>query len=73
MAQAGHHIGEICGGQWHWSRFIFEDYGFSLLASFHQSYLPFFILMILLAEGRMGEEREPSNKAMLVHVPESIW
>jgi hypothetical protein len=72
MAQAGHRTGEICVGQWHWNRFIFEDYGFPLLASFHQSYLPFFILMILLAVGRTGEGREPSNKAMLVHVPESI-
>jgi len=51
MAQAGHRKGEICGGQWDWNRFIFEDYGFHLLASFHQSYLPFSILMILLAEG----------------------
>jgi hypothetical protein len=28
MAQAAHRTGEICGGQWHWNRFNFEDYGF---------------------------------------------
>jgi hypothetical protein len=72
MAQAGHRKGEICGGQWHWTRFIFEDYGSPLLASFHHSYLDFFILTILLAEGRVGEGRVPTNKAMLVHVSESI-